>query len=88
MESYIENGKQVFITGHSEYDPGTLEKEYLRDKNAGLPIAVPENYYPGNDDSKPPMVTWRGHAHLLYANWLNYLVYQTTPYDLTKLQND
>jgi len=83
-----ENGKQVFITGHSEYDPGTLEKEYLRDKNAGLPIEVPKNYYPNDDDTQPPMVTWRSHAHLLYANWLNYLVYQTTPYDLTKLKED
>ena len=81
-----ENGKQVFITGHSEYDPHTLEKEYLRDKNAGLPIDVPKNYYPDNDDSRPPMVTWRGHAHLLYANWLNYFVYQTTPYDLRELE--
>ena len=83
-----ENGKQVFITGHSEYDPGTLGKEYLRDKNAGLPIEVPKNYYPNDDDTQPPMVTWRSHAHLLYANWLNYLVYQTTPYDLTKLKED
>ena len=81
-----ENGKQVFITGHSEYDPRTLEKEYLRDKAAGLPIEVPKNYYPGDDDTKPPRVTWRGHAHLLYANWLNYLVYQTTPYDLNTLE--
>ena len=80
-----ENGKQVFITGHSEYDPRTLEKEYLRDKAAGLPIEIPKNYYPENDDTKAPMVTWRGHAHLLYANWLNYLVYQTTPYDLSNL---
>ncbi len=80
-----ENGKQVFITGHSEYDPLTLEREYLRDKNAGLPIEVPKNYYPNDDDTKPPLVTWRSHANLLYANWLNYLVYQTTPYDLEKL---
>ena len=79
------NGKQVFITGHSEYDPLTLEREYLRDKNAGLPIDVPKNYYPNDDDTKPPLVTWRSHANLLYANWLNYLVYQTTPYDLKQL---
>lgn len=78
-------GKQIFITGHSEYDARTLEKEYLRDKKAGLPIRVPENYYPGNDDTKEPLVTWRSHANLLYANWLNYCVYQTTPYDLGQL---
>jgi len=77
-----ENGKQIFITGHSEYDPRTLEKEYLRDKNAGLPISVPENYYPDDDDTQPPKVTWRAHANLIYANWLNYFVYQTTPFDL------
>lgn len=78
-------GKQIFITGHSEYDARTLEREYLRDKKAGLPIRVPENYYPDNDDTKEPLVTWRSHANLLYANWLNYCVYQTTPYDLRQL---
>ena len=81
-----EGGRQVFITGHSEYDPRTLEKEYLRDKNLGLEIAVPENYYPNDDDSLPPIVTWRGHANLLFSNWLNYFVYQTTPYDITKIK--
>ncbi len=75
-------GKQIFITGHSEYDPDTLEKEYLRDKNLGLPIAVPENYYPGDDDTKAPIVRWRSHGNLLFSNWLNYFVYQTTPYDI------
>ena len=80
-----ENGRQIFITGHSEYDPRTLEREYLRDKNQGLPIAVPRNYYPDDDDTQPPRVTWRSCAHLLYANWLNYFVYQTTPYDLDTL---
>ena len=75
-------GRQVFITGHSEYDPETLKLEYLRDKNAGLPIDVPKNYFPDDDDTKPPMVRWRGHANLLYSNWLNYFVYQTTPYDV------
>ena len=64
-------GRQVFITGHSEYDPETLKLEYLRDKNAGLPIDVPKNYFPDDDDTKPPMVRWRGHANLLYSNWLN-----------------
>ena len=81
-----DGGRQVFITGHSEYDPLTLEREYLRDKNAGLPIAPPKNYYPNDDDTLPPMVTWRSHANLLFANWLNYMVYQTTPYDLAKLE--
>ena len=75
-------GQQIFVTGHSEYDPDTLEKEYLRDKNKGLPIRVPENYYPNDDDTQPPIVRWRGHGNLLYSNWLNYFVYQTTPYDI------
>ena len=79
------NGKQVFITGHSEYDPLTLEREYKRDVAAGKPINVPKNYYPGDDPEKTPVVTWRSHANLLYSNWLNYFVYQTTPYDLTTL---
>lgn len=78
-------GRQIFITGHSEYDPDTLKTEYLRDKNAGLPIEVPKNYFPDDDDTKPPMMTWRSHANLLYSNWLNYFVYQTTPYDLSKI---
>ena len=79
------NGRQIFITGHSEYDRGTLEKEYLRDKNAGLPISVPKNYYPNDDDTQEPHVSWRSHANLLYSNWLNYFVYQTTPYDIKKV---
>ena len=79
------NGRQIFITGHSEYDRGTLEREYLRDKNAGLPIGVPKNYYPNDDDTKEPIVSWRSHANLLYSNWLNYFVYQTTPYDIKKV---
>ncbi|MBQ7817369.1 MAG: homoserine O-succinyltransferase [Oscillospiraceae bacterium] len=82
-------GKQIFITGHSEYDPLTLESEYLRDKNQGLPISIPENYYPGDDDTKEPIVRWRGHANLLFSNWLNYFVYQTTPYDIMSIgQNE
>ncbi len=77
--------KQVFITGHSEYDRETLEKEYLRDKKAGLPISVPVNYYPNDDDTQRPIMSWKGHAHLLYSNWLNY-VYQETPYNLDEIQ--
>ena len=77
-----QGGKQVFITGHSEYDADTLNREYVRDKNAGLPIEVPKNYFPDDDDTKDPIVRWRGHANLLYCNWLNYFVYQSTPYDV------
>ena len=75
-------GRQVFITGHSEYDSETLKLEYLRDKNAGLPIEMPKNYFPQDDDTQAPVVRWRGHANLLYSNWLNYFVYQSTPYDV------
>ena len=78
-------GRQIFVTGHSEYDPETLEKEYQRDKNQGLPIHVPENYYPDDDDTKEPIVRWRGHGNLLFSNWLNYFVYQTTPYDIMSI---
>jgi len=77
-----EGGRQVFITGHSEYDRETLKLEYLRDKNLGLPIEVPKNYFPDDDDTKEPLVRWRSHANLLYSNWLNYLVYQSTPYEV------
>ena len=82
---HTDGGRQVFIMGHSEYDPRTLEKEYLRDKNAGLPIDVPKNHYPDDDDSKEPLVRWRAHANLLYSNGLNYFVYQTAPYDITQI---
>ena len=75
-------GRQIFVTGHSEYDADTLLKEYIRDKNLGLPIDVPENYFPNNDDTQEPIVRWRGHGNLLFSNWLNYFVYQTTPYDI------
>ena len=78
---FTAGGRQVFLTGHSEYDPDTLKREYERDKALGLPITVPKNYFPNDDDTQPPLVTWRGHANLLFSNWLNYFVYQTTPYD-------
>jgi homoserine O-succinyltransferase len=81
-------GKQVFLTGHSEYDANTLEKEYKRDKALGINPNVPKNYYPGDDDTKPPMLTWRAHATLLFTNWLNYFVYQTTPYDIVKISEE
>lgn len=82
------DGRQIFVTGHPEYDPLTLKDEYNRDVNKGLSIAVPENYFPGNDPCLDPLVTWRGHANLLFMNWLNYYVYQETPYDLSKLGKD
>ncbi len=77
--------RHVFVTGHSEYDPLTLQGEYVRDVNKGLPIAVPRNYFPGDDPTRPPVVRWRGHSNLLFANWLNYYVYQQTPYDLGQI---
>ena len=78
--------RMVFATGHSEYDPLTLKGEYDRDRNLGLPINVPKNYFPKDDPTQPPEVRWRGHANLLYVNWLNYYVYQETPYDLSLLK--
>lgn len=78
-------GHQIFITGHAEYDPLTLQTEYLRDKVLGKKIHVPENYYPDDDDTQEPIVRWRGHANLLFSNWLNYFVYQTTPYDIMSI---
>ena len=77
--------RHLFITGHSEYDPLTLKAEYDRDINKGLPINVPQNYYPNDDPKREPTVRWRGHANLLYSNWLNYHVYQVTPYDLNQI---
>ena len=79
-------GRQVFITGHSEYDALTLDKEYKRDKAAGINPDLPENYYPNDVDTRTPLLTWRAHATLLFTNWLNYFVYQTTPYDLGKIK--
>ena len=81
-----ENGRQIFVTGHPEYDKYTLDAEYKRDVAKGLPIHVPVNYYPDDDPAKPPLFRWRAHAHLLYENWLNYYVYQNTPYDLGEIQ--
>ena len=79
-------GRQIFVTGHSEYDADTLKREYVRDVEAGLPIHVPKNYFPQDDPTQPPLVCWRSHANLLYSNWLNYFVYQVTPYDLKKIK--
>lgn len=81
------NGRQIFVTGHSEYDPETLQNEYLRDKSQGKDIKLPKNYYPNDDETKEPLVRWRSHGNLLYSNWLNYVVYQTTPYDIMTIGN-
>lgn len=78
-------GRQIFITGHLEYDADTLAQEYQRDTERGLDIAVPAHYYPQDDPTQTPIQTWRAHAHLFFANWLNYHVYQGTPYDLAEL---
>ena len=75
------NGKEIYITGHSEYDANTLKLEYDRDVKEGKPIEIPVNYYPDDDPSKEPLLTWKSHASLLFANWLNYYVYQETPYE-------
>ena len=80
-----QDGKQFFVTSHSEYDRDTLKAEYLRDVDKGLPIAPPRHYFPGDDPRREPAFLWRGHAHLLFANWLNYFVYQQTPYDLMQV---
>ena len=80
-------GREFFITGHSEYAPNTLHDEYFRDLQKGLPITVPKNYYPDDDPSKPPVVRWRGHANLLFTNWLNYYVYQETPFVIEDIKN-
>ena len=79
-------GKQIFITGHSEYDANTLANEYFRDLNEGKPIEIPKNYFPDDNPENEPVVTWRSHANLLYSNWLNYFVYQTTPYDIKDIK--
>ncbi|MDF2524508.1 MAG: homoserine O-succinyltransferase, partial [Clostridiales bacterium] len=80
------DGKNIFVTGHSEYDPETLKNEYERDVAKGLPIEVPRNYFPGDDPTKKPIVRWRSHSNLLFCNWLNYYVYQETPYDLNEIK--
>ncbi|WP_027340800.1 homoserine O-acetyltransferase MetA [Halonatronum saccharophilum] len=78
------DGKHIFVTGHAEYDKDTLKKEYLRDIEEGMKIGLPKNYFPNDDPSKEPKLKWSSHAHLLFSNWLNYYVYQETPYDLSK----
>ena len=77
-----EGGRQIFVMGHPEYDRYTLHNEYIRDKEKRLPIKLPQNYYPDDDDTKRPWLQWRSHSNNLYSNWLNYYVYQVTPYVL------
>ncbi|MCQ2218818.1 MAG: homoserine O-succinyltransferase [Paludibacteraceae bacterium] len=79
-------GRQLFVTGHAEYSPYTLDGEYRRDKDKGLPIDIPQNYYKNDDPEQGPLVRWRGHANLLFSNWLNYFVYQKTPYDIRTIE--
>ena len=79
------NGRQIFITGHSEYDRMTLKNEYDRDVSKGLPIKVPENYFVNDDPKNDIIVKWRAHANLFYSNWLNYIVYQETPYNIESI---
>lgn len=80
------NGREFFVTGHSEYSPDTLDTEYKRDVAKALPIEIPRNYYKDNDPSKQPVVRWRSHANLLFTNWLNYFVYQETPFDINDIK--
>ncbi|MBQ8427672.1 MAG: homoserine O-succinyltransferase, partial [Clostridia bacterium] len=82
------NGRQIFITGHSEYDGDTLKNEYLRDLSQGKPISKPVGYFEDDDETKSPVVSWRAHANLLYSNWLNYFVYQSTPYDVQQVHDE
>ena len=79
------DGRQIFLMGHPEYDRYTLDAEYKRDLSKGLPIHIPVNYYPGDDPANKPVLSWRSHCNILYSNWLNYYVYQVTPYDLEEL---
>ena len=81
------NGREYFITGHAEYERDTLKQEYFRDLERGLPIEVPFNYFPGDNPNCEPKFSWRCHANLMYSNWLNYCVYQMTPFDITELRN-
>ena len=76
------NGREFYVTGHSEYSPNTLDTEYKRDIAKGLSVEVPENYYQDDNPANPPIVRWRSHGNLLFSNWLNYFVYQETPYNI------
>ena len=80
------NGRQIFITGHAEYERDTLKEEYFRDLEKGLPIEIPYNYFPGDNPHCDPVFSWRCHANLMYSNWLNYCVYQETPFDISTME--
>jgi homoserine O-succinyltransferase len=80
------DGRQIFVMGHPEYDRLTLDKEYKRDKQKGLPIELPVNYYPQDDETKKPLLEWRSHGNILYSNWINYYVYQNTPYEFINME--
>ena len=83
-----DNGREIYLFGHAEYDWDTLKKEYDRDASQGKPIEIPKNYYPDDDPTQPPVVRWRSCGHLIYSNWINYFLYQTTPYDITHIKNN
>ena len=82
------NGREVYVFGHSEYDGDTLSREYFRDLDKDMDPLIPKNYFPNDDIKAMPRNTWRAHAHLLYSNWLNYFVYQRTPYDIREIGKD
>ena len=83
---FTKGGRKIFVMGHSEYDANTLRDEYFRDLERGLNPTVPKNYFPNDDPTKKPIVRWRSHANLLFSNWLNYFVYQITPYDIDSIK--
>ena len=83
---FTKAGKQIFVTGHSEYDANTLDEEYKRDLKKGIKIDMPKNYYYGDNPENEPIMRWRSHASLLYSNWLNYFVYQITPYNIDEIK--
>ena len=83
---FTKGGRQIFVTGHSEYDAGTLADEYKRDLEKGINPDIPKHYFPNDDPKKPPVVRWKSHASLLFSNWLNYFVYQATPYDIDSIK--
>ncbi|MBR0089451.1 MAG: homoserine O-succinyltransferase, partial [Clostridia bacterium] len=82
---FTKGGRRIFVTGHSEYDAMTLRDEYFRDVEKGINPSIPKHYFPNDDPTKRPMNSWRSHAYLLYSNWLNYFVYQITPYDIESI---
>ena len=82
---FTKGGRRIFVTGHAEYDATTLRDEYFRDLEKGKNPIIPKHYFPNDDPTKKPIVRWRSHANLLFSNWLNYFVYQITPYDIDSI---